>query len=123
MELKVGMYVRTEYGIGKIININDFREQKYCIDIQKEDYIFINDISILKASENIIDIIEVGDFVNGLKIIDNNYSFIIYDDELDFGEDKIKNCLLLENKETIQCNFEIKSVITKEQIKRMEYKL
>lgn len=70
MKLEVGMYVRTKkYGIAKIIggisdkfNIDVFKKDGYTLRCQKER-------DILKASFNIIDLIEVGDYVNGEKVI------------------------------------------------------
>lgn len=76
MELKERMYVRIKNKvgycvIGKIENINDYREpmMKYCIDIQGNDFIFVPEEMIIKASNNIIDLIEVGDYVNGYLVL------------------------------------------------------
>ena len=72
-KLAVGMYVRTKKGIAKII---DYEAQKFLIKLDKEimyenlpeyyDYAIIGDV--LKASHNIIDLIEVGDYLNGFKV-------------------------------------------------------
>lgn len=77
MELKKGMYVRfkgnngTQY-IGKIVNINEFRELffKYAVQVNWcDDYVFIGDHKIVsKPSFNLIDLIEVGDYVNGQQV-------------------------------------------------------
>ena len=71
MKLELGMYVRTKWGyICKIININDFREpsMKYGVEANYlKDVMFIGDDDIVKASYNIIDILEEGDYVNGRK--------------------------------------------------------
>ena len=73
-ELEVGMYVRTNGGyICKLININDFREpgMKYGIEANYlKDIVFIGDEDISKASYNIIDLIKVGDYVNGYKVLE-----------------------------------------------------
>ena len=66
--MKVGDYVITKdrLHIGKIYNINDFREQSmmYAIDFPKQDdFIFMGEDDF-KSSPNIIDLIEVGDYVN-----------------------------------------------------------
>ena len=118
MELKERMYVRIKNKvgycvIGKIENINDYREpsMKYCIDIQGEDFIFIPEDMIVKASYNIIDLIEVGDYVNGCKVIDFMYSkekkrSVIVDSEI-WGFDAE----------------EIKSIVTKEQFESMSYRI
>lgn len=131
MEIKKGMYVRikNEVGycvIGQIENINDFREpmMKYCIDIQGNDLIFIPENMIVKASNNIIDLIEDGDYVNSERVIalkkdisernihmnsKGNSIFVDYDLANDwyYGIDD-------EN---------IKSIVTKEQFESMEYKV
>jgi hypothetical protein len=68
MKINVGDYVRTKYGIGKIINfendlININLGYKEIIDYKTELF------DITKHSKDIIDLIEVGDYVNGYKII------------------------------------------------------
>lgn len=68
-DLKVGMYVRTKYGyIARIVNINDFREPnlKYGIEANYfKDIMFIGDDDIIKASENIINLIRPKDIILG----------------------------------------------------------
>ena len=119
MKLEPNMYVRTNCGyICKIININDFREpsMKYGVEASYlKDIMFIEDDDILKASHNIIDLIEVGDYVNGEKVdyIDDcdgamrEYYYDYEDASIDVGH-------YFE---------EIKSIVTKEQFSSMEYKL
>jgi len=67
MELKEGMYVRTKWGyICELININDFREpsMKYGVEANYlKDIMFIGDEDIVKASNNIIDLIEEDDLI------------------------------------------------------------
>lgn len=66
MEIEVGEYVRTDYGlIDKVIN-PDFYISRY-IECEKE---LIPKRRITKHSKNIIDLIEVGDYVNGEKIVE-----------------------------------------------------
>ena len=71
-ELSVGMYVRTKWGyICGLININDYREptMKYGVEANYlRDVMFIGDEDIIKASHNIIELLEVGDYVNGYKV-------------------------------------------------------
>lgn len=126
MELQEKMFIRTKTGcICKLININDFREpsMKYGVEANYlKDIMFIGDDDILKASHNIIDLIEVGDYVNGLKVT-----------KLDFDK-------LLLNCKTIEChqedlsngyegvtfvytNKDIKTIVTKEQFESMAYKI
>ena len=67
MKLEVGQFARLKSGyICKIININDFREpnMKYGVEANYlKDVMFIGDDDVVKASYNIIDILEVGDVI------------------------------------------------------------
>lgn len=115
MKLEVGQFARLKSGyICKIININDFREpsMKYGVEANYlKDVMFIGDDDIIKASYNIIDLIEVGDYVNGLwanKIVDGKPIHEDYNDPFySFGWE----------------NEDIKSVITHEQMEQMAYKV
>ena len=78
LELQENMYIRTKDGFidkviidynGKCINPNCNRKHISCV----QNYYDENDV--LKASFNIIDILEVGDYVNG--------KIVSYDDELE----------------------------------------
>lgn len=119
MKLEVGQFARLKSGhICKIININDFREpnMKYGVEANYlKDVMFIGDDDIVKASYNIIDILEVGDYVNGDKIFNIDdckgamrefyYDYENPNDDVGHWEE------------------EIKSVITHEQIEQMAYKV
>lgn len=115
-KLEPNMYIRTKWGyICKIININDFREptMKYGVEASYlKDIMFIGDDDISKASHNIIDLIEVGDYVNGRLVYKNdeeNYLYLIgFDADGNFYEDSLK---------------EIKSIVTHEQMEQMAYKV
>ena len=120
MKLEVGMYVRTNGGnIRKIENFkssiyNDFIETPYKELINKKD--------IKKASHNIIDLIEVGDYVNGSEVLDFENEYIKEDDKfVPFGV-ITENCFL-ENTDSWIIEKNIKSVITHEQMEQMEYRL
>lgn len=119
MKLEPNMYVRTKDGI--ILKVNDI-EDIYTTDnifvgmcIYDNEGHFINDVEITKASHNIIDLIEVGDYVNGEKVdyIDDcdgamrEYYYDYEDASIDVGH----------------WSEEIKSIVTKEQFSRMEYRL
>lgn len=110
--MNIGDYVRTKRGlIGKIININEFREpcMKYGIEASYLDDIwFIGDDDIEIREEKPIDLIQVGDYVNGEKI-----QFITNKGQLitDGGYNLFKK---YEN---------IKSIVTKEQFENIEYKV
>lgn len=114
--MKVGDYVRIENKvgccyIGKIYNINDYREPstKYCIDIQAKDFVFIGEEAICKSSPNIIDLIEVGDYVNGEEVKEK-FNYLL---GFECGQDG----------EYYRDEKDIKSVVTKEQFSQMEYRL
>lgn len=136
MKLEVGMYVRTDEGIAKVINKrkNPYGEETIFI-IDKpfmyhftdflrtaEDMIDVNfeeDTSQIKgASHNIIDLIEVGDYVNGFRVDEIGEYHSIRTDKVETYA-KV-NCSALLN-----CFYEedIKSIVTKEQFKSVSYKV
>lgn len=103
MKLEVGMYVRTLNGIVKIDKIQD--------NVMKDTKGYLHYGDFVKASYNIIDILEVGDYVDGLKVIDiveNDIYISNYYAESYIGIVKVKD---------------IKSIVTKEQFEQMEYKV
>lgn len=119
MKLEIGMYVRTKYGIAKYIKDLVTRETIYrlidkkivCDNVEDwEDCLLDNEIS--KASHNIIDLIEVGDYVNGKLVVDKW-------EEPDWYGYFIK----LEGEKTIPTIRKIESVVTKEQFESMSYKI
>ena len=121
--MKVGDYVRTKKdGIGKIIKIEPFMNDTHIfLDSEKGDITFqtknkvckvCNEESIIKSSPNIIDLIEVGDYVN--------YGDIMGGLVLDKRDDEITVLTILPSKLK---NKDIRSVITKEQFESMEYKV
>ena len=100
MELEIGMYVRTING--KIWVIISQR----AISGHRKD--------IIKASYNIIDLIEIGDYVNHHRVVDiesNNEdkTLYLYVDTLEYNE--------------VVYQSDIKSILTKEQFESMEYKV
>ena len=126
MKLEVGQFVRLKSGyICKIINVNDFREpnMKYGVEANYlKDVMFIGDEDILKASYNIIDILEENDYVNGSKVIDISI----------IGKDKEKWVWVEQMEDTDNKygddyvgynNEQIKSIVTKEQMEQMAYKV
>ena len=120
MKLEVGQFARLKSGyICKIININDFREtnMKYGVEANYlKDVMFIGDDDVVKASYNIIDILEIGDYVNGNKVdFTNNNNKLSYEDKCIGFYDGDGDITLFENG--------IKSVITHEQMEQMAYKV
>lgn len=111
MELRTNMYVRTDMGdISKIKSIWEnervFFENKVDIDWFTSDSFGISYLKKCKASFNIIDLIEVGDYVNGYKVTDK------FDYLLSFG-----------NADWYMNEEDIKTIVTKEQFANIEYKL
>lgn len=110
MKLEVGMYVRTDNGIiGKLYEqIGDMFTYKD----SNRDYITygLSHNEILKASFDIVDLIEVGDYVNGKKI---------YSIGLTIG---ILNTINFIDGTFIIVD-DIKSIVTKEQFEQMSYKI
>lgn len=137
MKLEVGMYVRTILGISKLVEIK--YENTYVFDKLDDDLSSgdipdeiwsceIDDV-VLKASFNIIDLIEEGDYVNGIKVkyifekgekygFNSNYIVQEKSIELDgsYEYDVVPTDFLTKNKD-------IKSIVTKEQYKNIEYRI
>lgn len=134
MELKEGMYIRTKYNdfcgtvaIRKIDEIDDdgsFWIDDYIIDTYGDEQNKLHEEDIEIASENIVDVIKVGDYVNGERVISlrkdiperyihmnskDNFIFVDYDlaNNWYYGIDTDK----------------IKTVVTKEQFESMAYEV
>ena len=104
MELKVGMYIRTrDENISKIKYINKF------IYTDKQRY---GKHYIEKASENIIDLIEVGDYVNGKRVDE-----IALIEDVWFVKTKVSN---IDNYDYLPERL-IEDIVTKEQFNSMKY--
>lgn len=111
--MNVGDYVRTRYGFDRLV------------DKRKDDnydyywYRFGNGKTmtnpengfVIKSSPNIIDLIEVGDYVNGHRVtnfmLDNGKKIGVFVEATAWGYDAD----------------EIKSIVTREQFSQMEYKV
>ena len=113
MKLEVGMYVRHKPLLSskyvKINKIKEIEEKENCLHIWLEDKDLITEKYLIKASYNIIDILEAGDYVNGCKIIKNTLK--------DGG-----NIVIVQGGNCFT-NEEIKSIVTKEQMEQMAYKV
>lgn len=131
MKLEVGMYVRTNLGeIAKLIESRHFENEtgnyNYLVtdkEIKKAIYDDQKNEHIIKASYNIIDLIEEGDYVNG-SIVDDFYT--TYNEETDSIVRKgvITNDCYLENSLNSWLEEkDIKSIITKEQFESMKYEV
>lgn len=116
MKLEVGMYVRTKNGcICQILRttyskyLSRNKELCYEVDRPINANMELYDENIFKASHSIIDLIEVGDYVNGEKVVDK-FNYL-----LAFGDGQDENWYIRDE--------EIKSIVTKEQFEEMEYKV
>lgn len=137
MKLEIGMYVRTKCGIAKIIDIicgqdikfdndnifenNDDKTHHMYDGVSKNDYFFKHEI-VGEPSFDIIDLIESGDYVNGEKVLETNCNWEYIDDDSDTGVNEVYDGLQLE-KNRIYFEYEIQSIVTKEQFEKMSYKI
>ena len=107
--MKVGEYARlnnTLYNTVVILKIMEVYDNT--ILTENNGSIFQGEYGkdeIIKHSYNIIDLIEVGDYVNGFYVINKPFNQRIHTEFDDFFEE------------------DIKSIVTKEQFSQMEYKV
>ena len=119
-KLEPNMYVRIKWGnglqtISKCTNKVDMGDTQY----SNNDFYIHTDIKgeviyksmIVKASNNIIDLIEVGDYVNGYYVEDVLKTFV----NVAVGSNYFQSPTIYEN--------EIKSVVTKEQFESISYRI
>ena len=116
MELEVGMYVRTKYGISKI---EEDRRINYglihpVVDILKKEV-------IIKSINNIIDLIEEGDFIT---LGENNYPLQVRNVWEHAGDIHIElsNGAKFEDLHDNK-DFKIYSIVTKEMYESICYKV
>lgn len=115
--MEVREYVRTDDGlIGKIVSEPYEYKDSIVHDIDFGDNNIYNEYemyqNIIKTSPSIIDILEIGDYVNGLKVI-QMYS----------PEGKYTLWIKLSDNTFIDNSEDIKSITTKEQFKNIEYEV
>ena len=116
LELRENMYIRTKDGIiAKVDYIDDntifFDKELYRIYGDSINFLEKDNLEkIVKASYNIINILEVGDYVNGVEVINIDDEWITTSD---------KQVPILKS----IANGMIKSVITHEQMEQMAYKV
>ena len=110
MVLELNEYIRTKGGIiAKVIGVQSGGIEKYYFDKEVIDnFKELTQIGaenvVLKHSFNIIDLIEEGDFINSVLVTQSYLDNIKY-----LAKEIVKN------------NYGIKSIVTKEQFKAMEY--
>ena len=108
--IEVGEYIRTiYYNIEKIVKI--YKEDTYDIVETDQNVYELSwlENNILKKSKNIIDLIEVGDYVNGYRVYHMAGHYVSV-------ESLEKYDLCFEEQD-------IKTIVTREQFKSIQYKL
>ena len=128
MELKKEMYVRTKYNdfcnmvaIRKIDEIDDdgsFWIDDYIIDTYGDEQNKLHEEDIEIASENIVDVIKPGDYVNGYLV--TTVSKDAYGETIVFVGQR-----LIEEAGYYRSYYskDIKTIVTKEQFALMEYEV
>ena len=127
MKLEKNMYVRTKDGyIDKIIDTTEewyeldgdeeeklykiYKLNKYYYDEEfDEETKWFLERFFVKASHNIIDLIEVEDYVNGNEVVEKGYNIVMV-------TNRWGNRLTYTNED-------IKSIVTKEQFKSISYEV
>lgn len=124
IEMKVGDYVRLDrcQGINKIDEYDEYTNEYKLEDIIGDEYgdetWILKKEDIIKISSNIIDLIEIGDYVNGYLV--TLISKDAYGRTLVFvGQRHVEENGFYRS----YYNQEIKSIVTKEQFNQMEYKI
>ena len=113
MKLEINQFIRTKSGkiakiIGKIDNSGSIHENNIVYKLDDNSLLALNSKKVIKASHNIIDLIEVGDYVNGELVQDITGEYI-----------RIGN--VSHNKSWLSNN--IKTILTKEQFENNCYKI
>ena len=120
--MEVGDYVKTNDGyINKIKKVNQWNVLVDARDLFGEEINIANN-EIVKSSPSIIDLIEVGDYVNGSKVI--NISIIGKDKEKWVWVEQMEDTDNIYGDDYVGYNNEqIKSIVTKQCFESMEYKV
>ena len=105
-----GMYLRTIDGkIAKFIKYDEEDEEQLITDYYQYSTIWVGEIA--SYSFNIVDLIEVGDYVNGNEVLAIS-EFKDGSRYIEFDEGRY-----------LCKNYQIKSIVTKEQFESMKYSL
>ena len=119
--MKVGDYVRTDEGIRKIVEIDrqyvitDFSFNEYSSNLNDRKSL---ENDMIKSSPSIIDLIKVGDYVNGFKVLYKGTDTDDYGNdyqEVQVEKEGFINYYLKEK--------DIKSILTKEQFEAIKYEI
>lgn len=118
--IEVGDFVRIKSGIAKVLEVKTVQPKMYgkhdvAYLIDKCPRMYITETEFIKHSKNLIDLIEVGDFVNGI-LVTGKESTLLYTEikGIDNSDYYIPFSQYGEN---------IKSVLTHEQYEQNSYKV
>jgi hypothetical protein len=120
MKLEVGMYVRTTNSYIYKLSCYEEDENRW-ISSGESDWYPVYESNVVKASYNIIDLIEVGDIIT---LGENNYPLQIRN-KWEHGGDihvELSNGAKFEDLH-YNNEFKIYSIVTKEQFESMSYKV
>ncbi len=117
-DINAGEYIRTKYGINKITKIGEncyWLEKPIADEIEGSIICYSSKrLKILKHSPDIIDLIEVGDYVNGYRVVD-----------ITIARHKPSSGVEIdcsgESEDAYLWVDEIESIVTKEQFESMKY--
>ena len=121
MNLQEGLYVRTTNG--RIAKIESIIGDYIFLDINHNIH---NKNKIKSVSKDLMDLIEVGDYVNGYPVVDFD---LIYFNGVDRLEEPKRVSIIVDRNsnmgfsETYFKNKDIKSIVTKEQFNSMKYEV
>lgn len=121
MDIEVNEYVRTKNGyiirVDENTNIFNLGYKEQYIDMETTRYGFTCEEEIVKHSKQLIDLIEVGDYVNGYRVIN-----VINEGICPSGK-----CIDIDSsKDSSECTLweeDIKTILTKEQYMANCYKV
>lgn len=119
MELKEGMYVRTKKGIGRVTEYTKHESWGYIVKVLGQYSCYTHTSNgelsdVIKASDNPIDLIELGDYVNGKEVTEvmrdkeGNVTDIVYTEEVEGQSYSL---------------LPIKNIVTKEQFNSVKYEV
>lgn len=115
MELKEGMYVRTKKGIGRVTEYTKHESWGYIVKVLGQYSCYTHTSNgelsdVIKAGDNLIDLIEIGDYVNGVEVEEINDKEIMLVDTHLWIDKEVANRL-------------IESIVTKEMFNSVKYEV
>ena len=125
MVLKLNEYVRTKYGnIVKVVGVQSGGIEKYFFDKEVHNlFNYLNGLVVenvvIKHSFNIAEILEEDDYVNGNKVVKQ----VSEEDKEPYLVVVVSSKMIKEPLFDYITNNRIKSIVTKEQFKDMEYEV